>query len=87
MQFEWDRGKAKANLRKHRVSFDEAVTVFYDPLSATLDDPDHSVGEHRFITIGYSSRGRLLVVSHTEARRCRTHHQRETSHHARKETT
>jgi uncharacterized protein len=48
------------------VSFDEAVTVFYDPLSATVDDPDHSVGEHRFVTIGYSSRGRLLVVSHTE---------------------
>ncbi len=49
MQFEWDRGKAKANLRKHRVSFDEAVTVFYDPLSATLDDPDHSVGEHSLL--------------------------------------
>jgi hypothetical protein len=65
MQFEWDRRKAQQNLRKHRVSFDEAVTVFYDPLAATVDDPDHSIGEHRFITIGYSSRGRLLVVSHT----------------------
>jgi uncharacterized DUF497 family protein len=66
MQFEWDRSKAQWNLRKHRVSFDEAVTVFYDPLSATVDDPDHSIGEQRLITIGYSSRGRLLVVSHTE---------------------
>lgn len=66
MQFEWDRGKARWNLRKHRVSFDEAVTAFYDPLSATVDDPDHSIGEQRLLTIGYSSRGRLLVVSHTE---------------------
>jgi uncharacterized DUF497 family protein len=66
MQFEWDRDKAAANLKKHSVSFDEAVTVFYDPLSATLDDPDHSVGERRFITIGYSVRDRLLVVSYTE---------------------
>lgn len=66
MQFEWDREKAKKNNRKHKASFDEAMTVFYDPLSATFDDPDHSVDEQRFITVGYSSRGRLLVVSHTE---------------------
>ena len=66
MQFEWDREKAKKNDRKHKVSFDEAMTVFYDPLSATFDDPDHSVGEQRLITVGYSPRGRLLVVSHTE---------------------
>jgi len=66
MQFEWDREKAQGNLRKHGVSFDDAVTVFYDPLSATFDDPDHSAGENRFITVGYSARGRLLVVSHTE---------------------
>jgi hypothetical protein len=66
MQFEWDREKASANLRKHRVSFDEAATIFYDPLAATFDDPDHSTQERRFLTIGYSSRGRLLVVSHTE---------------------
>jgi uncharacterized DUF497 family protein len=66
MQFEWDREKAKKNLRKHKVSFDEAMTVFYDPLSATFDDPDHSVGEQRYITIGYSSRSRLLVVSYAE---------------------
>ena len=66
MQFEWDREKAKRNLKKHGVSFDEAVTVFYDPLSASFDDPDHSDTEHRIITIGYSSHSRLLVVSHIE---------------------
>jgi len=66
MRFEWDREKAKKNLRKHRESFDEAMTVFYDPLSATFNDPDHSIDEERFITIGYSPHGRLLVVSHTE---------------------
>ncbi|MEW5745517.1 MAG: BrnT family toxin [Nitrospirota bacterium] len=66
MQFEWNREKAKKNKRKHGVSFDEAITAFYDPLSATFDDPDHSLGEERFITVGYSSRWRLLVVSHTE---------------------
>jgi uncharacterized DUF497 family protein len=66
MQFEWDRQKEKRNRRKHGVSFDEAVTVFYDPLSATFDDPDHSFGEHRLITIGFSSHGRLFVVSHME---------------------
>jgi len=66
MQFEWDRDKEKQNIKKHGVSFDEAVTVFYDPLSATFDDPDHSIGEQRFITIGFSSHRRLFVVSHTE---------------------
>lgn len=66
MRFEWDPEKAKKNLRKHGVSFDEAVTVFYDPLSATFDDLDNSVGEYRFITIGLSSRDRLIVVAHAE---------------------
>lgn len=66
MQFEWDPDKAKSNIRKHKVSFEEAVTVFYDPLSATFDDADHSVGEQRWITVGFSSQGRLLVVSPTE---------------------
>lgn len=66
MQFEWDREKAKNNNRKHKVSFDEAMTVFYDPLSATFDDPNYLIDEQRLITVGYSSRGRLLVVSHTE---------------------
>lgn len=68
MRFEWDRDKAEASLRKHRVSFDEAATVFFDPLSVTIADPDHSVGERRFLTMGASSSGRLLVVSHTERR-------------------
>ena len=66
MRFEWDRPKTERNLKKHRVSFDEAVTVFYDPLTATFDDPDPSHGENRLITIGRSSRGRLLVVVHVE---------------------
>jgi len=66
MRFEWDRDKAKRNLRKHKVSFDEAVTVFYDPLAATFEDPDHSRVEDRFITIGDSSLGHLLVVSHSD---------------------
>jgi uncharacterized DUF497 family protein len=66
MKFEWNTEKAKLNFKKHKVHFEEAVTVFYDPLSATFDDADHSVREQRFITIGFSSQGRLLVVSHTE---------------------
>jgi uncharacterized DUF497 family protein len=66
MQFEWDKDKAKNNLKKHKVSFDEAVTVFYDPLSVTFADPDHSDNELRLITIGNSSQSRLLVVSHAE---------------------
>jgi len=66
VRFEWDPEKAKKNLKKHSVSFEEAVTMFYDPLSATFDDPDHSVGEYRYITIGLSSRDRLLVVAHAE---------------------
>ena len=66
IQFEWNPEKAKQNHKKHRVYFEEAATVFYDPLSATFDDPDHSISELRLITVGFSSRGRLLVVSHTE---------------------
>lgn len=66
MEFEWDEKKAKANFRKHRVSFEEASTALRDPLSATARDPGHSVDEDRFVTFGVSSRGRLLVVSHTE---------------------
>lgn len=66
MQFEWDNEKARANAQKHRVTFEEAVGVFYDPLSVTFDDPDHSIGEQRFITIGFSSQRRLLVVSYVE---------------------
>ena len=66
MRFEWDRDKAVANRNKHSVAFDEAVTVFYDPLAATFGDPDHSVAENRLITVGYSVQERLLVVCHTE---------------------
>ena len=51
MEFEWDRAKAERNARKHRVSFDEAVTAFYDPLAAAFDALGHSVGEHRLITV------------------------------------
>jgi len=60
MEFEWDPGKAADNLRKHKVSFDEAVTVFGDFLGTTASDPDHSAGEHRYITVGLSDWGRLL---------------------------
>ena len=66
MRVEWNAAKAAANLRKHEVSFDEAASVFFDPLSATGADPDHSVDERRFVTFGMSSSGRLLVVAHVE---------------------
>jgi uncharacterized protein len=66
IQFQWNDKKAKQNYKKHSVSFKEASTVFYDPLSATFDDIYHSINEVRFITIGFSSYGRLLVVSHTD---------------------
>ncbi|MBA2252967.1 MAG: BrnT family toxin [Nitrospirales bacterium] len=64
--FEWDEEKAKANLKKHRVGFDEAATIFTDPLSITIHDPDHSVHEQRYIDIGSSDQGRVLVVVYTE---------------------
>ena len=66
MRFEWSALKAARNLRKHGVSFDEASSVFFDPLSATGDDPDHSLEERRFVIFGMSSSGRLLVVTHSE---------------------
>jgi uncharacterized protein len=66
MRFQWDPKKAEANLRKHRVSFDEAATALRDPMSATGADPDHSVRENRYITFGLSERARVLVVAHTE---------------------
>jgi uncharacterized protein len=65
-KFEWDADKAKLNIRKHQVSFEEATTVFRDPLSATVPDPDHSKSENRLITFGISSQGRLLTISHSE---------------------
>lgn len=64
MRFEWDPRKAQANLRKHGVSFDEAATVFLDPLAVSGPDPDHSLVEERYITFGLSSLGRLLAVCH-----------------------
>ena len=67
LTFTWDPDKAASNLAKHRVSFEEASTIFGDPLSITILDPDYSDQEERFVLIGESHRGRLLVVSHTES--------------------
>ncbi len=64
--FEWDPRKAAANLKKHGVSFEEAITTFGDPLSLNMPDPDHSEGEQRFIVLGTSARSRRVVVSYTE---------------------
>src|SRR5665213_2697727 len=66
MDFEWDDAKAESNERKHGVSFVEAETVFGDPLSLTGYDPNHSGDEDRYITMGMSTEGRLLIVSHTD---------------------
>ena len=61
--FEWDAAKAAANVRRHGVTFEEAVTSFGDPLCVFMPDPDHAVGEQRFLVLGLSIRGRLLVVA------------------------
>jgi uncharacterized protein len=66
LRFEWDRRKAAASLRKHRVSFDEASTVFRDPLARIFEDEDHSEEEPREIIVGHSALGRLFVVFFTE---------------------
>ncbi len=66
LNFEWHEEKAKANLRKHRVSFEEAKTVFNDPFLITFPDAEHSERELRYINIGCSSKGRVLIVIHTE---------------------
>ncbi len=66
MRIEWDPRKARSNLRKHKVSFEEAATALSDPMAATGADPDHSVTEDRCVTFGVSERGRLLVVAHTD---------------------
>ncbi len=65
MKFDWDSRKAEANRRKHDVSFDEAATIFLDPHAISGQDPDHSVGEERYITFGCSKLGRLLAACHT----------------------
>jgi uncharacterized DUF497 family protein len=85
MQFTWDRNKARRNLQKHGISFDEATTVFGDPLAGTIADPDHSVEEARFVTIGLSETNRLLVVVHVETNdEIRIISARETTSHERK---
>ncbi len=66
MNFEWDPVKAKHNLKKHRVDFTEASTVFMDTSSVTFYDPDHSFEEDRYIIIGWSNHNRLLIVAHTD---------------------
>ena len=66
MQFEWNPEKAASNLAAHGVAFKEASSVFGDPLATTIIDPDHSVGERRFLTTGLSSQQRLLIVWHTD---------------------
>lgn len=66
IEFEWDPIKAKANEEKHGISFQEAQTVFGDPLEFVITDPDHSEGEFRFLSLGYSKFERLLLVSYTE---------------------
>jgi hypothetical protein len=66
MKFDFDPVKATSNIQKHGVSFEEGMTVFRDPLALTINDPVHSKGEFRFLTIGMSDRYRLVVISHTE---------------------
>ena len=66
MEFEWDPDKDETNRKKHGVSFREASTVFDDPLARTVSDSRHSEVEFRFLTIGYTSAGRLIVVAHTD---------------------
>lgn len=66
LEFDWDSNKASSNFKKHGVSFNEAATVFGDPLASTFSDPDHSQEESRFITIGLSNLNKILVVSHTD---------------------
>ena len=64
--FVWDSAKAASNLRKHRISFEEGTSAFDDRSSITISDPDHSLGEQRYLLIGYSEHNRILVVSHVE---------------------
>jgi uncharacterized DUF497 family protein len=66
MRFEWDAEKARRNVLKHGVAFEEAASAFGDPLSITRDDPDHSVDEDRHLLLGATHRGRLIVVSYTD---------------------
>ena len=70
LSFKYDPRKAALNLRKHRVSFDEAATVFADPLRSVLRDDEHSMDEQRFLTMGCSTRGRILFIVYTESDSC-----------------
>lgn len=70
MEFEWNPDKAILNLKKHNISFQEATTVFGDALSVTFPDPEHSLGENRYVIIGMSELGMLLVISHTDRENC-----------------
>jgi hypothetical protein len=86
MEFEWDPDKAAANVKKHGVDFSEAMTVFGDPLEVTITDPDHSDDESRLLSLGVSSRGRLLVVAYTEREgRTRLINAREATAHERRQ--
>lgn len=66
MEFEWDPDKDRRNQEKHGINFEEAVTAFDDELQITIPDPDHSIDEFRYVTIGMTSNGRVVVISHTE---------------------
>lgn len=66
MQFEWNENKAKQNLSKHGVSFEEAKTIFDDPLYVDFYDPDHSENEERYLIVGQSNQRRILILSYTE---------------------
>jgi len=68
MQLEWDPAKALANFARHGITFAEAAAVLRDPLELTVADPDHSIGEDRYVSIGTAATGRLLVVGYTERR-------------------
>ena len=70
IDFEWDPNKAARNVRKHSVTFEDAATVFQDDLSMTVPDPDHSMAEERFITVGMSGQNKLLMVAHAERGDC-----------------
>jgi uncharacterized DUF497 family protein len=84
LKFEWDDAKAQTNLAKHSVSFEEAASVFGDPLALTFPDPDHSVGEKRWLTFGVSQSDRVLVVVHTDrGRSIRIISARKTTRHER----
>jgi len=64
--YEWDPRKARANLKKHDITFDEALTVFSDPFALTFDDPDHSADERRLITLGLSGKNRIVFLAHAD---------------------